>query len=98
MRGDGARRFKLTANLLIFLAHLVLVTAAVAAPNTHGCWSALVPWLLIAGTPTLQRIERVNFDWGANAPGPGINNDGFSVRCSGEVAAISPVARRPRPQ
>ena len=41
----------------------------------------------LSGTPVLQRTEAVNFGWGTNAPGPGVNKDNFSVRWSGKIQA-----------
>ena len=38
--------------------------------------------------PCLQRTEAVNFNWGSASPGPGVNNDKFSVRWTGTVEAI----------
>jgi len=43
----------------------------------------------LSGTRVLQRIEAVNFDWGTNAPGAGVNQEGFSVRWTGKVEAPS---------
>jgi YVTN family beta-propeller protein len=41
----------------------------------------------LSGTPALQRIEAVNFGWGTNSPGPGVNANNFSVRWTGTVKA-----------
>ena len=43
----------------------------------------------LSGTPVLQRTEAVNFGWGTNSPGPGVNPDAFSVRWTGKVEASS---------
>ncbi|MDO9354742.1 MAG: PA14 domain-containing protein, partial [Solirubrobacteraceae bacterium] len=43
----------------------------------------------LAGSPALTRTEAVNFDWGTNAPAPGIVADNFSVRWSGSVGALA---------
>lgn len=39
----------------------------------------------LSGSPVLQRIEAINFDWGTQSPGPGLNADNFSVRWTGQV-------------
>lgn len=45
--------------------------------------------ITLAGTPILRRTDRtVNFGWGNNAPGPGVNTDNFSVRWQGRVIAL----------
>ncbi|HEX6019476.1 MAG TPA: PA14 domain-containing protein, partial [Burkholderiaceae bacterium] len=41
----------------------------------------------LSGSPALTRVEAVDFDWGSGAPGPGVNQDNFSVRWSGMVTA-----------
>lgn len=41
----------------------------------------------LSGTRVLQRIEAVNFGWGTNSPGTGVNKDSFSVRWTGQVEA-----------
>jgi mono/diheme cytochrome c family protein len=43
----------------------------------------------LSGAPVLQRTEAVNFGWGTNSPGPGVNADQFSARWSGKVEATS---------
>ena len=32
-------------------------------------------------------MENINFDWGSGSPGPGVNNNNFSVRWSGRIEA-----------
>ncbi|HKE56324.1 MAG TPA: glycoside hydrolase family 3 N-terminal domain-containing protein, partial [Pyrinomonadaceae bacterium] len=40
----------------------------------------------LKGDPTLVRTDKdLNFDWGAFSPGPGIPEDGFSVRWTGKL-------------
>lgn len=42
----------------------------------------------LAGKPTLQRVDAApNFQWGKDAPAPGINKDYFSVRWEGMLRA-----------
>ncbi len=43
----------------------------------------------LTGAPVLTRIEAVDFNWGAAAPGPGVLTDLFSTRWTGtfEVSA-----------
>jgi YVTN family beta-propeller protein len=38
----------------------------------------------LSGTPALERVEQINFDWTAS-PGPGVNADNFSVRWTGRL-------------
>ena len=45
--------------------------------------------ITLTGTAALTRNEAVDFDWGAGAPGAGVNADNFSVRWSGTVQAPS---------
>jgi YVTN family beta-propeller protein len=60
------------------------------APNTGtGLVGSYFNNITLAGSAVLQRIERVNFSWGTNAPGAGVNNDQFSVRWTGKVEANS---------
>jgi hypothetical protein len=42
-----------------------------------------------SGAAVLFRTEAVNFNWGSNSPGPGVNADGFSVRWTGKIEASS---------
>jgi YVTN family beta-propeller protein len=42
----------------------------------------------LSGTPALQRVERVNFAWSAS-PGPGVNENNFSIRWTGQVEATA---------
>ena len=39
----------------------------------------------LSGSPVLQRVEAINFDWGTGAPGPGVPADNFSVRWTGQI-------------
>jgi YVTN family beta-propeller protein len=39
----------------------------------------------LSGSPVLQRIEVINFDWGTGAPGSGVGTNKFSVRWSGAI-------------
>lgn len=36
----------------------------------------------------LERVEAVDFNWGASSPAPGVDADSFSVRWTGQVEAI----------
>ena len=40
----------------------------------------------LSGTPVLTRIDStIDFSWGAGSPGPGVNNDQFSVKWTGKI-------------
>ena len=40
----------------------------------------------LSGTPVLTRIDStIDFSWGAGSPGPGVNNDQFSVKWTGNI-------------
>jgi mono/diheme cytochrome c family protein len=41
----------------------------------------------LSGSPVFTRDEAIDFNWGSNAPAPGVNANGFSVRWSGEIEA-----------
>jgi hypothetical protein len=42
--------------------------------------------MTLSGSPVLSRCEAaINHDWGIDAPAPGVNADGFSVRWTGSV-------------
>lgn len=43
----------------------------------------------LSGTPALQTIQTVNFDWATNAPAAGVNADNFSARWQGFIEATS---------
>ena len=59
-------------------------------PNTGtGLLGQYFNNMTLSGTPVLQRTEAVSFGWSSNSPGPGVNKDGFSVRWTGKVEAIS---------
>jgi YVTN family beta-propeller protein len=45
--------------------------------------------MTLSGTLVLERTEAVNFGWGTNSPGPGVNSNQFSVRWNGKVEATS---------
>jgi YVTN family beta-propeller protein len=61
-----------------------------SGPNTGtGLAGAYFNNKTLTGTPVLQRTEAVNFSWSTNSPGPGVNNDSFSVRWTGKVEATS---------
>ena len=60
------------------------------APNTGtGLTGSYFNNKTLSGTRVLQRIEAVNFDWGTNSPGAGVNKEGFSVRWTGKVEATA---------
>ncbi len=60
----------------------------VTTPNTGtGLSGRYFNNKVLTGTYVLKRTEAVNFDWIANAPGPGVNKDNFSVRWIGKVEA-----------
>jgi mono/diheme cytochrome c family protein/cytochrome c553 len=61
-----------------------------SGPNTGaGLAGAYFNNKTLSGSPVLQRTETVNFSWSTNAPGAGVNKDGFSARWTGKVEAIS---------
>ena len=63
-------------------------TSTAATPNSGtGLTGQYFNNKLFGGAPVLQRIEAVNFAWGSESPGPGVNADQFSVRWSGMVEA-----------
>jgi len=45
--------------------------------------------MTLGGSAALQRNEAVDFDWGGGSPGTGVNADGFSVRWTGKVLALT---------
>jgi len=57
-----------------------------SSPNTGtGLSGKYFNSMTLTGNPVLQRTEPVNFGWGTNSPGPGVNADSFSVRWTGKV-------------
>jgi len=62
-----------------------------AAPTPAGEGAGLVGRYYnnkdLSGSAAFTREEAVDFNWGANAPAPGVNANGFSVRWSGEIEA-----------
>jgi mono/diheme cytochrome c family protein len=59
-----------------------------SAPNTGtGLSGSYFNNKTLSGSPVLRRTEAVNFDWGPNSPGPGVNSDGFSIRWTGLIEA-----------
>ena len=56
-----------------------------APPSGTGLLGSYHAGTSLAGTPLLQRVEAVNFNWGTAAPAPGVPADGFSVRWTGTI-------------
>ncbi len=64
-------------------------SAAATTPNTGtGLAGAYFNNVTLAGSPALERVEKVAFTW-SGSPGAGINADQFSVRWTGFVEAAS---------
>jgi hypothetical protein len=60
------------------------------APNTGaGLAGVYFDNQTLSGNPVLQRTEAINFGWGTNSPGPGVNKDSISVRWTGSVEATA---------
>ncbi len=65
--------------------------AAVAPPSTTGSGlrGEYFGNVSLSGTPSLTRIQAVDFDWGTASPGAPIAANNFSVRWSGTVRAAT---------
>ncbi len=79
------------ANLVAYVAQIGSQESApgssTGTPNTGtGLAGAYFNNLTLAGAPTLERVEPVNFTW-SDSPGPGVNANQFSVRWTGFVEA-----------
>ncbi len=77
------------ANLVAYVAQIGSQEGASTSttPNTGtGLAASYFNNTTLAGTPVLERIEKVSFAW-SGAPGPGVNADNFSVRWTGTIEA-----------
>lgn len=64
--------------------HPTLLEPPDAAPGQHGLLGEYFNNPGLEGEPVLTRVDpEINFDWGGGSPGPGVNNDLFSVRWRG---------------
>ena len=80
------------ADLTMLVAYLKEIGAdepgpAFAPGNGTGLTGTYFNNMTLAGSPTVTRIEAVDFDWGSGSPAAGINADNFSVRWSGTLTA-----------
>ncbi|MGH8249952.1 MAG: PA14 domain-containing protein, partial [Steroidobacteraceae bacterium] len=79
------------ANLAAYVAAIGNQEATAPGPGTPGGGGGLAGQyfnnLTLAGNPSLQRVEAVDFNWALGSPGAGVSNNNFSVRWSGHVEA-----------
>jgi DNA-binding beta-propeller fold protein YncE len=65
-------------------------TGTIAVPNTGtGLLGRYFNNMTLSGTPVMERTEMVNFGWATGDPGGGVAANGFSVRWTGQIEAIS---------
>jgi YVTN family beta-propeller protein len=79
-------------NLVAYVAQIggQEISAPSNAPNTGaGLIGRYYNNATLTGTPVLQRVEAVNFEWGSGSPGAGVNSNYFSARWTGLVEATS---------
>jgi YVTN family beta-propeller protein len=82
------------ANLVAYVAQIGSQEAAPATgtgtPNSGtGLRGQYFNNMTLAGSPVLERLEKVSFSWGSTPPGPGVNTNQFSVRWTGFVEATA---------
>jgi hypothetical protein len=63
---------------------------APTGPNTGtGLSGSYYNNATLSGSPVLQRVEAVDFNWSSGAPAPSLPSSQFSVRWSGKVEAVN---------
>ena len=65
----------------------ITVTSSGASSNGTGLNGAYFSNSNLIGSPSLQRVEAVFFDWGWDSPGPGVPAEAFSARWTGYIEA-----------
>ena len=75
------------ARVVVYLREIGADEPAAVGPagTGTGLSGAYFNNVTLTGAAALTRTEAVDFDWGAAAPGTGVNADNFSVRWTGSV-------------